>query len=513
MRVIEYRLWVDWDFDGDYTEETDYLISASGSLRVVGPDEYLTGGRGQVGSCTLIMHNPEGRYSHHYSEGPLFSSLYDGGSYYAPMYLEVSTNGLHDYSRVFTGVVKRIDELHGAGETVQIDCRDKCEKLMQTKLSSSLYQGYNEAEIMAYYLTLTGLTDNFIDDPGMFVIPFAWLDDESVWEDIQALASACGGRFYAGRVGNFVYENAAAWTRGSAHTQSQLTVYADQGLIVRGDQTLCDRIDIWYDGDDVYKATTVEFAQRVMRGQQRVWKDEEVKTVPAGGTITLTAKFNAAVSTDAEEFPAPVRGTNFKACTAGGVDITSNVHVAITRYAQRAELTITNNNAIYDAYLVKLDLWSRPLEGRPQQEIKNTSSSSFWTDRPARSRSIRNGNPYLETEQQANMLTEMVVDQSQLPRTYAAAYGVPGIPTRAPGDRITLVATTTAESVGPTLHPPVEHVNEDFFVVGINWQLGAGFSQDLQCVAVRGVYQSENYFIIGQDRLGASGPNTAQLFY
>ena len=108
MRQVRYRLWVDWDFDDDYTEETANMVTASGSLRVVGPDEYLTGGRGQVGSCSITMHNPDGRYSHHNWDGALFANLYDGGSYYAPMYLEVSVDGGSNYSRIFTGVIKTI---------------------------------------------------------------------------------------------------------------------------------------------------------------------------------------------------------------------------------------------------------------------------------------------------------------------------------------------------------------------------------------------------------------------
>jgi hypothetical protein len=508
MRVVQYRLWVDWDFDGDYTEETANMISASGSLRVVGPDEYLTGGRGQVGSCSITMHNPDGRYSHHNWAGPLFDDLLDGGSYYAPMYLEVSVDGVPTHHRVFTGVIKSVIESHGGGETVRFECRDNCELLMQAKVSSPLYEDYTEAALIEAYINHAGVATTYNDDPAMFTIPFGWLDDESVWEDIQAVAGACGGRFYADRAGSFVYENAAAWVTGTAHTQNQVTLYADQGLIVRADAQLCDRIDVTYDGDDVYKTTTVEFAQRVMRGRQRIWKDEEVKTVPAGGSITVVAKFTAAVSTDIDAFPAPVAQTNFRACTAGGVDITSDVHIAFTRYAQRAELEISNGNATHDAYMVKLNLWGKPLEGRPQQEIKYTSSNAFWNNRPARVRSIRNGNPYLETEQQANMLTAMVTDQSQLPRTYATAYGVPGTPTRAPGDRVALQAGTTSDDGAA-----VYHLNLAAFVVGITWQLGEGYTQDLQCIAVAGVYQSDNYFVIGQDLLGASGPNTAQLFY
>lgn len=507
-RTVQYRLWVDWDFDTTYTEETAYMISASGALRVVAPDEYLTGGRGQVGSCSILMHNPDGRYSSNNWDGTLFANLYDGGSYYAPMYLEVSVDGVPTYSRIFTGVIKAIFESHGGGETVRFDCRDNAELLMQSKASSDLYEDLDEATLIGYYVLHAGVTTTLVADGPMFVIPFAWLDDESPWEDIQALASACGGRFYCGRVGNLRYENAASWVTGTEHTQIQAFIYADQGLLVRNDAQLCDRIDTWYDGDDVYKSTTVEFAQRAMRGYQQIWKDEEVKVIPAGGELTVIAKFRAPVSTDIDTFTSPVAGTNFKACTSGGTDITNDVHIAFTRYAQRAELVISNNNVTHDAHLVKLNLWSRPLEGRPQQEIKRTSSNAFWTNRPARVRSIRNGNPYLETEQQANMLTEMVVDQSELPRLYATAYGVPGTPTRAPGDRIGILAGTMQAD-----GTPIYHLNESFFVIGISWQLGQGFTQDLQCIGVRGVYASDNYFVIGQDLLGATGPNIAQLFY
>ena len=77
-----------------------------------------------------------------------------------------------------------------------------------------------------------------------------------------------------------------------------------------------------------------------------------------------------------------------------------------------------------------------------------------------------------------------------------------------PGDRVTLVAGTTSAD-----GTQVYHLNEACFVIGINWTLAGAFTQDLQCIAVRGVYASDNYHLVGQDLLGASGPNVAQLFY
>ena len=103
-RVVGARFWVDWDFNGSYTEETTYLISASGDMRLVPPGAGLVNASGIISQMTVRLRNSAGRYSPQRTDGALYADIRDGKSYHAPCYLEVTIDGGSNYSRVFTGV-------------------------------------------------------------------------------------------------------------------------------------------------------------------------------------------------------------------------------------------------------------------------------------------------------------------------------------------------------------------------------------------------------------------------
>jgi len=54
------------------------------------------------------------------------------------------------------------------------------------------------------------------------------------------------------------------------------------------------------------------------------------------------------------------------------------------------------------------------------------------------------------------------------------------------------------------------------FISAINWRLTQnGFTQDIEALDAASLYpyQSEGYFLIGTNKLGASGTGTARIFY
>ncbi len=54
------------------------------------------------------------------------------------------------------------------------------------------------------------------------------------------------------------------------------------------------------------------------------------------------------------------------------------------------------------------------------------------------------------------------------------------------------------------------------FITAINWRLnGNGFVQDIEAIDAASLYpyQSTGYFVIGTNKLGASGTGTAPIFY
>src|SRR5690606_15123858 len=102
---------------------------------------------------------------------------------------------------------------------VTIEARSNEERYLQQRISSprlSFQQlhdtGSTEADYIYDWLSRAGVSAGDMTlDPGLFRVPFAWLDDESGVEEAWNMAAACGGRLYCDADGEWRYENLAHW--------------------------------------------------------------------------------------------------------------------------------------------------------------------------------------------------------------------------------------------------------------------------------------------------------------
>lgn len=503
-RTIAWDLRIDWNFDDTYTDESARLVAANGALRLAAPESGITSPRGTVDQMTLILNNSDGRYSPLLTSGALYADLALGGAYHAPMYLRVSIDGGSNYDRVFTGVIKIPREgppYPGVASTVQIDCRSRDEILLNKRLSTSLTAFQNlhnnsstEADIIESFLDAAGLSSSdYTLDPGLFVIPWAWLDDESPIEDIWQLAAACGGRFYCDPDGEFRYENMTHWLM-SPHDTSQETLTASGYGQMEGPI---------YDDRELYSGVTVIASPREQLARGTMWASDQTEVVPANTTKTIVAKLRQ---------PAyEIDTVNFTAVSSGGRNMAGDISIATTRYAQRVEMEITNSHATYAAELVALSLTGVAVSGGPSVEEAKTSSKTFWTsfttDRPGRTRLVR-GNQYIQTQAQAAALAEFLRDRYELPRLSWRLINVPGVPGRRLGDRVAVGNANAMTS------------NRDAYLTAIKWRLSnRGFVQDLELIDRgteadgNGLYKYDTYFVLGTHELGAATYDIAPVYY
>lgn len=510
-RTTTWQAQIDWDQDGTYTDESSRLISASGQMRLANPEESLTTGRGMVDRAEIVLSNHDRRYSPLNEAGPLYAVLQDGGAYHAPVRLNVSVDGGSTFHRVFTGIIKLPGESTATTKstgTIRLECRSRDELLLNARQSSSLADfvavhsdGYTEEEIMALWLGRAGLVDgvDFVSqayaaanpgtpatlDVGLWVIPWAWLDDESPLEEIWRLAAAAGGRFYSDPEGVYRYENAAHWlghdTLAASLTKS---LFADLSAV--------------YSDRDLYSGVTVEASPRFALDAGVLWEADGSQLVGAGRTETILAQLRQPALS--------VESVTYVALTSAGVDISADVAVSFTASAQRVTITVTNNHATQAAILARLALNGQAVGGGPTLEEQADSAHAFWTDRGERRRSIR-GNYYIQTQGQAAFLAEYSRDRYQLPRLTFRVRRTPGDPARRLGDRIGLT------------DPDLMTTGRAGLVTTLGWSLGGdGFWQDLELVDAASLYPYEDdpgYFVIGSNRLGTdvTSSDPGRLFY
>jgi len=496
-RTIAYRLYIAWD-GTNYVAESARLLQASGENRLTSPDA-IGSGRGIVDRCTLELDNRDGRYSPLNSGGALYANIQAGGAYNRPMYLEVSIDGGSNYYKVFTGVIKIPQETTPTPTkpaTVTIDCRSVDELLLGRRMSISIADlqmqsaaGYTEGDTIAYWVQLAGKSATA--DDGVFVLPYAWMDDESVLEEIWQIAAATGGRFYADPDGTFRYEDMTHWLK-APHTTSQET-------FTRAD---FQELQPVYSDGELYNSVTVEASARTLGASDVLWEPDEPVTIPPSSTKAITCRYRQ-----------PAYSANFpswKAATAGGIDKTSDVTVTVTAsYVQRMEISITNA-ATEAVTLHPFNLAGVALTGGPTQEetrtsAANGSNSAWWTSRgTTRSKAIR-GNAYIQTRAQAGTLAHFLLRRSEAPRLTYKLKGCPGKSSRRCGDLVTINDTAIMSSA------------RNAFISAINWRLTQnGFTQDIEALDASGLYpyQATGYFILGTNKLGASGGSlTAPIFY
>src|SRR4051812_18504393 len=134
-RVVKAKLFVKWTGSGSYSDESAYLQSFSGQVRLAAPLQTIMATRSIVDQVSVTMHNTLQRYSSLQSGVNTLTYLHEGGAYHSPMYLEVSVNNGSSYTRIFTGVVKYINETAVTGResgTVTLDCRSREEEILNT---------------------------------------------------------------------------------------------------------------------------------------------------------------------------------------------------------------------------------------------------------------------------------------------------------------------------------------------------------------------------------------------
>lgn len=490
MSNIYARVQVYWD--GTNAEnETAYLVRASGSTRFSAPGEAILSGRGMTDDLTVTLRNAAGRYSPLLTTGALYSYISGGGYYQKKITFEVSIDGGSNYTPIFTGVVKSLQE---SGTTsreapeVTLTCRSSDEKALQRKYTSTRSgmatrydEGWTESETMAAFLEAIGYSGtDYTLDPGLWIIPWTWTDDESVLEEMWQLAAACGGRFYCSPAGKFVYENATHWL---GHSASAETLDTNDFSTLR----------VKYDDANLFDSVTVEVAPRQIVASDVLWEPDEDIVIPAGSTKNVVAKLRTPVYA--------VDATPYTATTAGGVDITADVSLSETEYAQRVTLAFTNANTVYAAHIRGLQIIGRGVVGAPSVEETATSADAFWTGRVGRNRSLR-GNPYIQSRPQGAMLAAMLKDWQDTPRLTFQLQGCPGKPTRTLGQRVTVSDSKSLSA------------NRDMFITGISWRYGPeGFLQDLEGVDATSYYPYSQYCIIGSATYGKLGAGEYPVFY
>lgn len=480
VRVLSHKVEVAWD-GTNFQDESAYVVTVTGVSELVKPGVGLASvGKSVADSCTIVLDNTTGRFSPNNADADLYPLIsraaapQNAGGYFRPVRVELGFLG--GRPRVFTGLIVNPDE-RWADAQVVLTCRDRWLALARKRVSTALQQDKRPDELIATWLTASGLGYGSSLEVSERIISYAWLDDEAVGEDINRLLEADGGLCYFDRDGTLVYKS-GSWAARPALSAYTFTVSRFEAL--EPDWSFDERLD----------RVAVTVRPRYAARYATLWEGPADLSVGPGETITLTAHFRDPVlavadpaysMTEADSDWVARNAANALLETAGVSDV--GVGVSGT-YAQSRTVTITNN-AAERAYLPQLRLRGQALSADAEQRVYAGSGDQV----------AALDNPYVQTIDHGQALADARLARQQVVRQTVALRNVPAQPHLELADRVTVTEADTG-------------IDRDFYLGRIDWRYTGAeylFEQvDLIDAADWATYAG-NYFIIATSAYGGSG--------
>ena len=349
--TVTFAVEVDWDGNGQWTDETPRLRSArTWSGFAAAHDPVAAPGEGQI-----VLDNRDRRYSPGNPASPLAGKLAPGRALRV-----LARNGAQTWT-LFRGTLARIVPETGAyASTVTLVAADWLAPLARARVSVP------HAESVAVADAVTALIAAACTPPALQVADNGdrlahygrqWLPEHTT--TLEALCDICRavyGRFWAGRDGTLIF-----WSRRQQQDPSVSAALLAQGVPL-------DTLEVALDAADVINhAQVTVYPVETVGSLHVLWTAQTVLRVAPGQARTLYTPFRdeAGERVAALDVIAPLPGDDYAVNDRPdglGFDYTHSPHFALsaTIEATRAALTLTNT-AIGPLYVTRLQVRGRPM--------------------------------------------------------------------------------------------------------------------------------------------------------
>lgn len=333
-----YNIYIDWDADGFYLG--DLLPRLQKSITAVrGRDTQLA--QFQVGTLEITLDNSDKRFSPEYTLSPYYGDLSPG----KPIKVQAIFNGVaYD---LFTGEIDRISPKPDCDVLEAYILATGMLRRFQAKIKTALLENKTEAEVLAAIVTQVQKSGETLDvsfDAGLDTYLYAWYQDAIGLEAGMEIVKSSLGQLYENSAGQIVFENRA---HRAGHT-SEYTLNNGHArmLYTYGEKEL------------VNSAITKSFA-RSAGSLTDIFTLQETPLITGGQTRTFIGVF----SDPASSITDPAATTDYTAnslANGTGTDLTANMSVSVTKYAQSVLFTVENTGT-QSFYITLLKVRGTPL--------------------------------------------------------------------------------------------------------------------------------------------------------
>jgi hypothetical protein len=373
VSAIIWHVWVDWNNDGVYESDEGARLIAARIER--GRDGVLDDPN--VGVCSLTLQNADRRYDSWYAASPLYPHVGAGKR------VQVSIDHAGSTHKLFTGRIDtpRVSGIRAAGtmgraRTAEFEVHDGWQWLKDQRVNVELQQDQDTRTVLQAILQAAGwieaqglwilgsgilgtstvlggmLGDN--TDLGLHggdVIPYYWMEDEEVAQNIFGLVDSHFGRIQINADGTLLWR----------------TIAGDNGAPI--DLTLTDAVlqemeaeQTWADVKDRVEITA---NPRTLSVVADIWNSETI-AVQIGETREIYAEYTNSNGdkTPATSIITPIAGIDYVANSAAdgsGTDLTSSISIIPVIYSFKTQLLITNYASV-PVYLTTLKLRGQLIE-------------------------------------------------------------------------------------------------------------------------------------------------------
>lgn len=404
-----------------------------------------------------------------------------------------------EYTRQMTGYIVAARENYQA-RTVELEIRDRGADLARAKLSTGpgpvpytrVYRDHTAHDyldhLVAQWLATTPGKDavgacDF--DLGMINLDVAWMNDETAWAEMQAVAEAQMGRLWYDKDGDLHFDDGTHWvTPGGDAWDDPTVVQATLAMKFRD----CSPS---YEFTNIVNHVVVDYAPYESQVEANIYTCHEVLVVPPNGSITHKAKYSDPVDAfEALAATADPATTDYWAVSAGGMDMTASISIVASDYSAWSDLAITNADLVYTAYVTIL-------KRRGHLFLETDADSKYEcedaTSIAAHGRTtLTVSSKYVQGRLHAEIVGDFLLSRFKQPVQIVSLSGVPARPWLEIGDRIHAQDTAGSE------------IHADYLVGRLTWQYSpkGGYTQGISLMLIADLFPQSAYFIIGTSHYG-----------
>jgi len=371
-----YQFWVDWNNDGTFTGEDEYItddvIEADWSY---GRDyaSQLTG-NSTAGTCRILLKNNTGKYNSFNTASSLYGSLLPGRR----VQILMETDG--GESVMWQGFLETIQpqptihrvhraELRATGPFGLISQR-KVNVPMQTSVTTG-----NAVGVLLNEIGWPGVDRDI--DTGVVTMTRWWTGGEiTTVTALRSIEDTEGGFIRENKLGQIAFENRSHRT-SSPHDTSQVTFSDAAGNYKYFSIGQADPIK------EIFNIIEADVRFFTVGAVEVLWTSPDAPAIPKEETKSYWANFpnsdsvKNAVAVDA--WTTPVAGVDWSANTAadgGGGNLTAFVDLVVTKKDTEMEFAFTNNHTVVAAYITPFQARGTPVTEDDTVTVKSTSPTS-----------------------------------------------------------------------------------------------------------------------------------------